>query len=217
MKWITWGLGGLALVLASGAIVFGALGAAGGGVSAQAGPGAGPLSRFDEYLAEELGISVDELDAARETARNRMIDDAVTNGRLTPAEAERLKDRDLRGPPYLRHGGKHLGVAIRNVVQAATDLTGLSAEELWSGIRGGESLAEMAEANGVSRDDLKAGIVEAVTTEIQRAVDEGVLSEERAARLSENLDEHVERALDYSGDFPDFSGRFPLNLMPNQN
>jgi hypothetical protein len=205
MKWSMWGLGGLALV-AAGAILFGALSIGNGWVSAQTEPDRHPFSRFNEALAEELGISVEELEAAELAARNALIDEAVANGRITEEQAERLKSRELgRGFPF-RYGpdGDGLGIvaAARNVFQAAADVIGIEPDELRHELADGRSLTEIADDNGVNRDDLKAGIISAVEAEITAAVEDGRLSEERAARLTENLDEYIERALDYTGGLP---------------
>ena len=48
---------------------------------------------FDTYLADALGISVDELNAARQTAVNSQIDQAVADGRITQDQADLMKGR----------------------------------------------------------------------------------------------------------------------------
>jgi hypothetical protein len=48
---------------------------------------------FNSLLAEELGISVDELNAARVKAQNTVIDQAVTDGRITQEQADLMKGK----------------------------------------------------------------------------------------------------------------------------
>lgn len=48
---------------------------------------------FNTYLAQALGISVDALKAAYQTAYNANIDQQVTDGRLTQAQADVLKGK----------------------------------------------------------------------------------------------------------------------------
>ena len=48
---------------------------------------------FDALLADQLGISVEELEAAYTTARNTGIDQAVADGNLTEEQASLLKGR----------------------------------------------------------------------------------------------------------------------------
>ena len=48
---------------------------------------------FNTFLADELGISVDELQAAKQTAYFTNIDQAVTDGNLTQEKADLMKGR----------------------------------------------------------------------------------------------------------------------------
>lgn len=48
---------------------------------------------FDTYLADSLGISVDELNIARQTAVNSQIDQALADGRITQEQADLMKGR----------------------------------------------------------------------------------------------------------------------------
>lgn len=48
---------------------------------------------FEALLADELGISVDELESAYATARNASIDQAVADGSLTEEQASLIKSR----------------------------------------------------------------------------------------------------------------------------
>ena len=55
-------------------------------------------SEMDAELAATLGISVEELRAAQDTAVANMIEKAVAEGELAPKEAERMQTaRKLRG------------------------------------------------------------------------------------------------------------------------
>ena len=93
--------------------------------------------RAKEILAEELGVSLEDLEAAREATRDRIqeefadefearrqdrrarllerIDDAVENGRITEEEAEVLRERfesgdfPFDGPHPRRRGHRGLG------------------------------------------------------------------------------------------------------------
>src|SRR5688500_20345082 len=99
-----------------------------GGASAQTpspadadGPGGYP-----ELLAEELGISVEELNEARLNARNALIDEEVAKGKLAEEQGEELKSREL-GEGIREHvgcggpGGK-LTKAVVYVFQSDADI-----------------------------------------------------------------------------------------------
>ena len=79
-----WGLGAFGLAAVVGVIALGAS-VLGGVAQAQEPPGEGSSfqEQYQEALAEKLGVSVDELQAAQEAARSQMIDDAVASGRMS--------------------------------------------------------------------------------------------------------------------------------------
>jgi hypothetical protein len=67
----------------------------------KAGWGRGDDTQFRAALAKELGISTDKLDeamtAARETVFLANLDDMVTDGRITKAQAQELRDAAAKG------------------------------------------------------------------------------------------------------------------------
>jgi uncharacterized protein YidB (DUF937 family) len=197
-----WGLGAIGVGVA-GLIAVTALGL--GGASAQTPAPSDtdtPGGRYTELLAEELGISVDELNEARLSARNAAIDELVAEGKLTQEQGEEMKSHEL-GEGFREHFGKGPGgklvKAVVNVFQSAADIIGLPVEEVRERIAGGESLAEIAQSEGISADELKADLVAKLTTDINAAVASGELSQERANMLLEHLDEMVERAINHEG------------------
>mgnify|MGYP001556263311 FL=1 len=55
-------------------------------------------ARFREAVAKTLGISVDEYDAAVKEAHEQVLDEAVSEGKLTEEQAERLRERMEQAP-----------------------------------------------------------------------------------------------------------------------
>ena len=68
-----------------------------------------------------------------------------------------------RGPAHL---------AVREAFAAAADYVGLSREELLARLRDGQSLAQVAEAEGKSVDGLKQAIRDAITARLDAAIDD---------------------------------------------
>src|SRR5687767_4747354 len=102
--WIKFGLGGLTLFVASAVVAFGIVSLGSGGAFAQT-PGDSPRARHNELLAQKLGISVTQLEAAQKAARDQMIDDALAAGRITAEQAAKLKSAEpgeLRGAIFGR-------------------------------------------------------------------------------------------------------------------
>ena len=221
LRMMKWGLGAIGVGVA-GLIAVTALGFGGASAQTPSPADADGTGRYTELLAEELGITVEELNEARLNARNALIDEKVAEGKLTQEQGEELKSRELgegirerfgRGGP----GGK-LMKAVVNVFQSAADIVGLPAEELRERIAGGESLVAIAQSKGISEAGLKADLVEKLTADINAAVANGNMTQERANMLLENIDEMVERAINYEGGAP--GGRFDemRRMLPrNQN
>jgi uncharacterized protein YidB (DUF937 family) len=94
-----------------------------------------------------------------------------------------------------RHRGGEASEAMRDVVE---DVLGLSQEELKAAFDEGQTLAEIAEAEGVSTEDLVASLVAAAEDRIDQAVEDGRIdadhAEERSADLEARIEERVTTA-----------------------
>ncbi len=159
-----------------------------------------PLSGFVERLAAKLGIGPDELTSAVEQTSDEMIDEAVANGDLTAERGEALKehglgellqrfgdgegsekglgrhfDFDWAGPdgedghPF-RHGMFRLGVGPGALAEAA-DVIGIDVPTLLEEMSAGKTLAEVAADHGVTRDELKQGLLDEYGTSLEEFLD----------------------------------------------
>jgi hypothetical protein len=209
MKSFRWGMGALGLA-AAGVLVLGALGI---GIAAQAqgGQDGNPLhNRYLEILAGKLGISVDQLKADQEDARNQAIDEAVSSGSLTQTQGQRLKDRPF-GARGLGPGLKGAGIkdAVNNVVSATTGLLGVDTQDLISELKSGKSLSAIADEHKVSRQNLIDTITGSIETQLQNAVDAGTITSDQKQKVMDAVNANIDAAVDWvpgSGKFP-FSGK----------
>ncbi len=128
------------VVLAVGAVAV-------GGVATSAQEGDGPLGTFLGRVAEKLGISEEEFETAIDEARTELIDEAVAEGRLTEEQAERA-----RGSGFPFAGGR-MGHGRGQVKDAAAEVLGITEEELEAELGDGNSLADVAVAQGVSQEE----------------------------------------------------------------
>jgi polyhydroxyalkanoate synthesis regulator phasin len=191
------------------AVAVAALAVAGGGgaaIAASQGSSASPAAFFDS-LAEHLGITTEELEDAAKAAATDQVDAALEEGRITQEEAERLKERIQEGDapflfgPALFGGHHHHGWPLRGMkVDAAAEYLGLTGAQLRNRLEEGQSLADIARAEGKSVDGLKQALVDEARQRLDEAVEEGELTRERAdemlERLRERIDELVERSFD---------------------
>lgn len=162
--------------------------------------------------AEAQGVSPDDLSAGLEAAFSAKIDDAVASGKLTAEEAaekkagvaERVEEtinsdpRELKGDRGSRKSHKgNRGAKLENVAE----LLGLSTDEIREAVEGGQTLAELAEAQGVSEDQLVAALMEGVQEKMDQAVENDRLDADDAdAKLAEIEERMVARI---NGEMPE--------------
>ena len=120
------------------------------------GNGDSPLGKYEEALAEALGITVEELQAAHEKAFAAVIEQALDEGLLTQEQADKLLS------------GEQFGLRGRR------------------GFRGfsGDMNEHLAEALGISVAELEAAQAKARDTVIAAAVEAGTITQEQADLMS---------------------------------
>ena len=83
------------------------------------------------------------------------------------------------------------------VKEAAAEVLGISEDDLRSALRDGQSLAQIAEAHGMSVEDFKAALIDKVTADLQAKLDAGNITQAqfdaRVADLKANIDDIVNR------------------------
>ena len=164
-------------------------------------------------LAEAQGVAVDELEAALVAAATERIEEAVADGEIDAERAdevlaeldERVAEMVTRVPSedgaWGRGHGRGHGHGLRGGVlkpgsEAIQDLLGLTSEEIRAGMAEGQSLADLAEAQGVAVDDLVAALVAEAAERIDEKVADGTVDADRAAEAAEQLEEMIERAVE---------------------
>lgn len=103
------------------------------------------------------------------------------------AAADSAPTDSTAGPRGHGRGGPRAG-AGSEVVQ---ELLGMTHEEIRAALEGGQTLAELAEAEGVTEADLVAALVAEATERIDAAVAEDRIDEAKAAELKEDLEARI--------------------------
>jgi Tfp pilus assembly protein FimT len=117
------------------------------------------VSYSQQDLADALGIELTELQAAYETANTEALKLAVEQGLITQAQADEITARGLSSGPL--GGSKHL----------------FSNDDGTSSI---DYNALLAEALGISSDELTSAYLTAYTTAVNQAVTDGTLTQAQA-------------------------------------
>lgn len=166
-----------------------------------------------EDAAKQLGVTPAKLgDALKQALANR-IDEAVDAGRLTEEQAARMKQRLesgdvplLAGPLFGGHRGPHgHHPGGRIALDAAAGYLGVTEAELRESLRAGESLADVAKAEGKAVAGLVDALVAAQTERLDEAVEAGRITKERRDEIVAGLKERVTDAV--NGVRPAFEGK----------
>lgn len=91
------------------------------------------------------------------------------------------------GTPSNVHGHPRLRELLRHEFQVAADTIGIPVTELRDGVKGGQSISEVAEAHGVSTQAVVDAVVGDLTTKLDTAVADGRITQERADRIEQRL------------------------------
>jgi hypothetical protein len=139
--------------------------------------------------AEQLGVEPGELSDALKQALENRVDAAVAAGRLTEEEGAALKERIqsqeyplLGGPGFGHHGGRGF-----HHLDAAAEYLGLTEAALRTRLEDGQTLAQVAQAEGKTVDGLVAALVADEKAELDEAVADGRITQAQA-------DEHLAQA-----------------------
>ncbi len=192
------------LVIIAGAVVLGGAVLVVNRAGAQEGEGERPGDKFIAKTAENLGISSDELTTAMTDAQFEIIDEAVAAGNLTEEQATKLKEPIEEYGPLSVMGLKHrYGGAVckgaRLVVGAAAEVLGEEPADVAEAVRSGDSLAEQAEAHGMSLEDFTAALLDAVKAKLDAKVSDGTITQAQADRIFAGIEEHIDRIVNFEG------------------
>lgn len=162
----------------------------GGGV-AVAGPGDGDRGgRCDDRLAkiaEERGVSVEQLQTDIKTRLLARIDAAEQAGRISSERAAKLRDRVSEGSLCGAAHHQKARIAAHSMMGAAAKFLGLDREELRKQLPG-TSLAGLAEKQGKKVADLKSAMLAPAKERLAKAVADDHITQARADEVLEKLE-----------------------------
>jgi hypothetical protein len=191
------------------AIGIAALAVIGGGGAAIAASDASsaPGQSFLDAVARHLGISTEKLQDATKAAAIDQVDAALKEGKITKSEADVLKARIESGEvppffgagPFFGHRFGHEGHDFRGgpplfgeKLSAAAGYLDLTEAQLGAKLNTGQTLAQIAKAQGKSVDGLKQAILADAKKKLDQLVDDGELTQAEADAMYERLQSHVD-------------------------
>jgi hypothetical protein len=190
-----------------GAVGTALLGVAGGGAyAATQSSSSDPRQAYLADVANRLHVSVADLQAALKGAASDQLDAAVKAGKLTQAEADKLKQgiQQNGAPPLgagkfflgplggIARGGPFLVKPFFGGVDAAAKYLGLTDAQLRKELGSGKSLADVAKAHNKSVDGLKSAIKAATKTQLDSAVSAKKLTQAQEDKILSGLDSRLD-------------------------
>lgn len=150
-------------------------------------------------VAAAAGVSEADLVAALETASSERLAAAVADGKIDAEKAaeieanmsEKISER-INSVVGSRHEQRQERREERRAAAAETlGELGLDEDTVKTGREAGKTLAEIAAEGGVSEDDLVDALVADAQERLAAAAADGKVDDEKAAEISENIEERV--------------------------
>lgn len=170
---------------------------------------------FDAAVAKKLGVTQQKLEDAYRAAALERLDAAVKDGQLTQEQANALRQRvesgDFLGPglflgppgfggSFGHHGFGPPGVGpLGGKLDAAAQYLGLTVSELATKLQSGQSLADVAKAEGKSVEGLKTAMLSDAKAKLDQAVKDGKLTDAQRDQIVAGLESRIDDLINRKG------------------
>jgi len=170
-------------------------------------------------IAEAQGVSLDDLQNGILERAKEKLDQAVADGRMDQERADEMLARlqenisDLltktfpmfdgdMGPGHRGSRGDFGGFGAG--IEDIATILGMTADELRTALADGKTLADLAGEKNISLDELEASILDLAKENLDQAVADGRMDQERADEMLARLQENISDLLTKT--FPAFEG-----------
>jgi hypothetical protein len=169
----------------------------------------GALAETVAELAESQDMSLQEIVDALIAPVIEHIQQAVEDGRLTQEQADeqiaQMEENTLQGlesGSWFSMGGNGFGGRPGGPqLELLAEALGMTVEELREAIADGQTIAELAEAQDVTLEDIVDALAAPMIERIQQAVEDGRLTQEQADAQIEQMQEHLLQMLESGSGF----------------
>ena len=145
-------------------------------------------------VAEEQNVDVQTVIDAMAAVAKADITDMVNNPLPTPPDFP----EGLKGPGF---GFGHHGGFRVNKLDAAANALGITADELMTDLRNGQSIADVAKAKNVDVNKVVDAMVSEAQSKLDAAVKDGDLTQDEANKLKSDLKDHITDLVNNAGPF----------------
>lgn len=145
---------------------------------------------FLGHLAANLGKTQAQVSQALQQARNQTIDDAVKNGDLTQAQADKIKSA-LAGQPQCAPGFRGFGPGFRLpgfglkgmagagsvVFDDAAKVLGMTSDQLRTDLKNGQTIQQLITAKGMDMSTFQNNLADQVKADLDPKVKSGEITQ----------------------------------------
>jgi hypothetical protein len=128
------------------------------------------------HLATQLGVTPAKLDAAALAAAKATVQDQVTSGKITQAQADKIEAKlpsasaGFCSGTISALGRTKVSLANSTYLTAAAAALGITEAQLKTDLKSGQTLSQIAAAQKVSEADFKAKVTAAIKAKLDAAV-----------------------------------------------
>jgi len=162
-----------------------------------------PGDVFWTTLASKLKVSQDALKAAFRDAAKAVVVQAVADGTVKQAQADKLNQRIDKMPldnvplpifpqrrPSLQDKAKF--ASLKQMFDAAANMLDMSPSDLIEELYDGLTLGQIAQQKGVDPNKLKAAMLAVPFSRIDEAVKNGKITQDKASELKAKLEQQID-------------------------
>ncbi len=167
------------------------------------------IDDFLTKLAANLGISVDQLKQALTTTETQMLDQAVADGKITQAEADKIKARIASGDQIFPFGGRGhgrgfgfgFGFGKMASLDSVATFLGITVQDVTTGLQNNQSLADIAKAHGKAADELSNYLYDQLKSSLDTAVSNNMITQAQEDKLLSNAKTRIDNEINRVGPF----------------
>jgi lambda repressor-like predicted transcriptional regulator len=148
-------------------------------------------------LSEAQGLPVGELISALVSDAEAQVAEHLDAGQITEEQADRILDgleeritERVYAERPVREGRGRRGHGQGSEI--VSELLGMTTQEIRDGFEAGNTLAELAQAQGVSSEQLVDALVAEAEARVTEKVESGDISQDRADSILGNMEERIE-------------------------
>lgn len=159
-------------------------------------------------IAQSKGISEQTLISDLESNLKTKLDQAVQNGKLTATNESQVLTKygshvqqmvEHKGAP--QHGKHHQGQFPGGAFPGLAQALGVNQATLESDLKSGQSIAQIAQTQGISTQTLITTLVNNQKAQLDKAVQSGKLTSAREQKILNNLQNRFTQLVNHQGGF----------------